>query len=793
MRDKFRFFIVAGLFLALMHVFARGVGPLPALGPFLSFSQGVFANAREKTFEDATIHLKGLTESVSIIFDKNGVPHIFAKNEADLYFAQGYLTAKYRLWQMDLTTRAGGAEVSEVLGKRAEAIDRFFIAIGLRKASQESFELAKQNEKTMAVFNSYTQGINAYISTLDYKTWPLEYKVVQARPQFFTPQRVVQLLKIMSFNLAARSYDLSLTEIAKKLGWQKSVELFPDYYSDALKWPGFDDFFHQPDGGTSNEGSLHRKPFMTAFDRFPKFLLPFHTDGSNSWLVSKELTESGFNILANDTHLGLRAPPIWFENRLYIENDLDVYGASFPGAPTVILGFNKDFAWGATNGTIDVVDWFEIEFKSEDSSEYLLDGKWTPTKRIETLLNVRGKPPENISTLWTEFGPVVHREGKLGLAVRWTAHEPSNEASVFYELDRAHSVKQAKTILKKYKTPIQNFSLADKDTIAIVTAGIFPEKDAGFGRVVENGRLSANNWQGFVRANESLTSTNPQKGFLHSANQRPAGSDFGSYLGWDFEEPFRGLRIKEKIKQIAPVSLDEMMQMQNEAFNELAFYFFKIVDRDVIFENIDGQPKTEFATLAKWDLLDLPESTAPTLFYSWFKTIEKALWGKMLSFQDKKFFPKKARTLIELSEIKKRNSKEFYDFLEETFAQSLIDFEVQNPNLPDKSWGEMQPTIFKHVTQFPGFESLKIKTTGSKFSLNSNKGSHGGAWRLVVKMSDPIEAFSQIPGSIEGNPLKPEYFSNIEEWANGKFHSVQFLSKTELLKQRSSHMELRPK
>lgn len=775
-----------------MHVFARGIGPLPALGPFLNFSDGVFANARETTFKDLTLHIDGLKDKVSVLFDKNGVPHIFAKNESDLYFAQGYITAKYRLWQMDMTTRAGGAELSEVLGKRAEEIDRFFISIGLRRASEESFELAKRDAEMIGVLTSYTNGINAYISTLDYKSLPLEYKVVQFRPQPFSEQRVIQLLKIMSFNLAARSYDLPLTEIAKKLGWKKSVDLFPDYFSHQLQIPQFDDLFHDLDGKTSNEGSLNRKAFITTFDRFPKFLLPFQTDGSNSWVVSKGLTEAGYNILANDTHLGLRAPPVWFENRLHVEGSLDVYGASFPGAPTVILGFNKNFSWGATNGTIDVVDWFEIEFKSENSEEYLLDGHWVAAEKVESPLNVRNKPTKVVSTLWTKFGPVVHREGKTGLAVRWTAHEPSNEARVFYDLNRARSVKEAKEFLQNYKTPIQNFSLADRDEVAIFTAGIFPKKPKGFGRVVENGRLSKNNWNGFVKSPQIMISKASKKGSLHSANQRPLGSEYEFYLGWDFEEPFRGLRIREQLQALQPLSVEEMKRMQNEAFNELAFYFFKIVNREVVVDQIYEAYQDQFLPILNWNLLDLPESTATTLFYSWFKNIEKRFWGELLSFQEKPYYPKKSRTLIELKKRKEKSPKKFYEFLARAFEQSLIDFEVQNPHLKNRTWGQMQPTIFKHVTQFPGFESMKVSTQGSKYSLNSNKGSHGGAWRLVVQMSDPVEAFTQIPGSIEGNPLNPMYFANIEEWAKGEFHSVQFLPKADLLKQKKSLMELSP-
>lgn len=773
MRTYLHFLGVAAVFVIIMHVFSRGVGPLPALGPFLSFSQGVFKNAEQSSYEDLSLKVPGLRGSVSVIFDKNHVPHIFAKNEHDLFFAQGYVMAKYRLWQMDMSTRAGGAELSEVLGARAEKIDRFFINIGLREASERSYQLVQRNEQMMKVIRAYTAGVNQYISSLKYETWPVEYKVARAAPQLFSEQRVIQLIKIMSFNLAARSYDLSLTEISNKLGWDKTTDIFPDFYSNDLPFPQYDDLFHDLNGETSNLKTLNRKAFYTQFKSFPEMLLPFQTNGSNSWLVSKNKSQSGNNILSNDTHLGLKAPSVWFENRLHIDGQLDVYGASFPGTPMVILGANQNFSWGATNGTIDVVDWFEVEFKSAQSDEYLVDGEWKKPSLKKSVLKIRRQKDKNVETLWTEFGPVVYREGKLGLAVRWTAHEPSDESFVFYRLNYAQSVQEAKQILDDYKTPIQNFSLADHEEVAIYTAGIFPDRPYGAGRVVGNGRLKENNWKQFVHGKDLLFSSNPESGFLHSANQRPIGSDFKHYLGWDFEEPFRGLRIRERLSQKEEVSVKEIKSMQNEAFNELAFLFFKIVDQK-------KYQKFEF-----WKFYDTPESKETGLFYAWFKEIEVHLWKDLLQFQETPFFPKVSRTLVELQRLKNENQSQFEDLLQKTYDSTLKTHTF-------KSWGEIQPTIFKHVTSFPGFESAIITPPGSRYTLNANKGGHGGAWRFVVEMSTPIKAWSQIPGSTEGNPLSKHYSDFIKDWAEGKFKEVQFFPKEVLEKQNHSTWELQP-
>jgi penicillin amidase len=787
MRAQIRFLVIALAYTGFIAVLSVGVGPLPGLAPLLNFSKGVYANAREKSFENLHFSLSGLKAPVTVVFDQNQVPHLFAKNESDLFFAQGFVMAKYRLFQMDVMTRAGGAELSEMMGPRTQELDRFFIQFGLRKSVQESLALVQKDADSWKALQAYTDGINAWINTLTPTDWPVEYKVLQFPPKPFTPQRVLQLLKIMSFDLAGRSYDLPFTQIARHLGFEKAVDLFPDFFSSLLPFDSFDDLFHDLHGATDNAKSLKAGNFNGHITSFPSFLHPVQTNGSNSWVISKGRSTAGVPLLANDTHLGLKAPSVWFENRLHVDGPegLDVYGASFPGAPLVILGMNQNFSWGATNGTIDVLDWFEVEFKDETSPEYKVDGQWLTAVSKEDVLKVRGQNPDKIKTLWTDFGPVLHREGKWGLTARWSGHVPSNEARIFYQMDKAHSVENALEILKDYKTPIQNFSLADHDHIALVTAGIYPVRTWGRGREVADGTQSKNNWQGFARAGEELTSKDPSGGVLHSANQRPFGSEMRNYLGWDFEEPFRGLRIRQILSETPKVNVDLFREMQNEDFNELAFYFFQVVEREHFSRSLKEEDKTHFETLRGWDFRDRAASVATSQFYAWFRTIEEHFWKEPLQFQTEKFYPKRARTLAELYRLsREKPSEDFYRFLRDTFKESKPE--------EQKIWGETQPTTFKHVARFPGFESMTLPTPGSKFSLNSNKGSHGGAWRFIAEMSTPPRAWAQIPGSTEGNPLSPHYADHIRDWAQGKMREVHFVSKEELLKNPLCVWELSP-
>lgn len=802
MRKVFYFVFPAGIFVAVVFCLSQKLGPLPSLGPFLSFNDGVFSQYKKNISfgkKSLSFELKNLEHPVEVFLDSNLIPHIFAGSKKDLYRAQGYVTAQFRLWQMDMTTRAAGGQLSEVLGAKAQKIDELFIKMGLREASKRALDEMMEDPATQLALTAYVDGVNQYISSLSYKDWPVEYKVVQSRPQLFEPIRVAQLLKIMSFNLSGRSYDLALTEIVQKLGWNRSVELFPDFFGHLDNGQNLDDIFMQDQPltknisksiKTSNAGLAAYPGYSSAFANFPDFLLPFQNDGSNSWALSAEKSSTGHVIMSNDTHLGLKIPAVWMENHLVVENsdseNLDVYGASFPGTPGVILGFNQNFSWGATNGTIDVLDWYEIEFRDEKSTDYMLDGRFVRAEVWNEELKIYGqKNAKLIPMVWTEFGPLLHREGKLGLTLRWTSHEPSNELSAFLQLDEAKSVTQAREILKNFKNPIQNFTLADAQRIAIFTPGLIPKRAVGQGRVVENGRSSKNNWSGYLSASQSPFLENPSQGFVHSANQRPEGSDFPSYLGWDFEEPFRGLRIREVLSAHQKISPQDVMKMQNESLNELAVLFFQVVDRNLVVHELSNDYKARFDGIVNWKFLDLADSVSSTQFYTWFKQIENKIWGKEFSFQKRPYFPKKAFTLKTMEEMRKKSSIDFYKMLASAYVAAMDQLEKDVPQPEGHKWGNYQPTRIPHITQFPGLGAGDFHPDGSRYSLNSNKGNHGGAWRLVVEMSNPPKAWSQIPGSTDGDPLSPNYTKGIEQWTRGEFRTVGLKTRSELIEEKS--------
>ncbi|HAG90939.1 MAG TPA: hypothetical protein DCL41_03665 [Bdellovibrionales bacterium] len=283
--------------------------------------------------------------------------------------------------------------------------------------------------------------------------------------------------------------------------------------------------------------------------------------------------------------------------------------------------------------------------------------------------------------------------------------------------------------------------------------------------------------------NDLLTSENPSNGFLFSANQRPVGSEFQTYLGWDFEQPYRGLRIQHLLGQNSSVEVDDMLKMQNEAFNEWAFHFFKIVDRSQVLGMIHNSfAKQKFEKLLRWDFQDRPEALETSLFSAWFESVSDRLWADPFKFQKKKYYPKVSRSLIEIQKQIREDKESAYKMLAQDFEEGIKNLEKSYGSEEHWTWGEIHPTHFPHVTRFPGFEAATVRPQGSRYSLNSNKGTHGGAWRFVVNFSTPLKAWSQIPGGLNGNPVLPWYVDQIQEWTRGGFKEVQFQSQKETQK-----------
>ena len=398
-------FIKAGLSLAftiaLIWILEIRIGKIPPIGPFINPSTGFWQNAESKhKLVTEKLTIPGLQQGVIVRYDENRIPHIFAKNDHDLYLAQGFVTARDRLWQMDIQTRSASGRLAEIIGPAALDIDRYHRRMGMVYGAENGLKglMADPDSKAMAL--AYTEGVNGYIHQLSPKDYPIEFKLLNYAPEDWKPINCIFLLKLMSETLASGSNQLAMTNNLKEFGSKDVDELFPDYpfhespiIPVGTKW----DFKPLPIPKPSKEFVAQKMANATTREKFEGI-------GSNNWAISGAKSATGYPILANDPHLNLTFPSIWYQVQL-CSPTVNVNGASLPGAPCIIIGYNQNISWGVTNVDADVLDWYQVKFKDESRNEYWYNNKWNRVNRRIEVIKVLGAKDETDTVLYTHHGP----------------------------------------------------------------------------------------------------------------------------------------------------------------------------------------------------------------------------------------------------------------------------------------------------------------------------------------------------------------------------------------------------
>ncbi|MBP1770263.1 MAG: penicillin acylase, partial [Candidatus Aminicenantes bacterium] len=372
-------------------------GTFPALGRLLDPFTGFWQNGERSDAVPENLVLPGLHAEVRIAWDDRRVPHIFAANDHDLFLAQGYVAASLRLWQMDFQSLFTAGRIAEVVGPDALRQDIFTRRFGLPWAAANTVRAFRDDAGTREALEAFAAGVNARIADLGRKGLPVEFKILDYRPEPWTDYKCALLLKAMAYALTAFNQDAAMTRMRDRGGhWSEAVSsLFPEFAPlvEPVIPPGTPlDFTpvavpDAPATGTPSAGAAARAGASAdAGCDTPAPLGPYGPAGllarpelgSNNWAVSGRLTKNGFPILCNDMHLELSLPAVWYEVQLSSPG-MNVRGVSFPAAPLVVAGFNADIAWGFTNGTDDVLDWYAIEFKDGTHAEYRHAGAWRKT------------------------------------------------------------------------------------------------------------------------------------------------------------------------------------------------------------------------------------------------------------------------------------------------------------------------------------------------------------------------------------------------------------------------------
>ena len=788
----FAFICVAALLTAILWALARPWGSLPPLGPLLSPYGGIWTT-NHSVFENPSgehLALIGLKAPVTVKVDKDQIKHIFAANDDDLYLAQGYVVASDRLWQIEFLSRLAGGRLSEMVGKKGIELDKMFIKLGIPDAAKESSQLMLQDSVTEKALTAFCRGVNSYIKSLKPSNLPFEYTLMGVQPSEYSPYKAALLLKFMAYNLAGSSWDLPLSRSFSAL----TPEDFNDLFPLGFKVPEP----IVPRGTKFNFETHAPEPPKTVFhpnlEKVDPYPGPNPANGSNNWAVTGKKSTTGLPILSNDVHLGLTLPALWYEIQL-VSPTQNVYGVTLPGSPGIILGFNKSLAWGVTNGGSDILDWYQLRYRDENRHEYVYDGNWRPVIAKEVQIPVRGSAPVNLTLRRTHIGPIVYDETEMplnaqiprGFAMHWGALEPSNEIKTFLLLNRATTTAECRKAIDSYDSPSQNFLCADNhNDVGLWHMGKFPIRWKGQGRLVADGTSTDYEWKGWVPRNELPSYRNPERGFLSSANQSPATENYPHYLGWPYENPFRGIRINEILREKSKFSPEDMVAMQGDTLAVSARMVLPTLLKNLNITRLSEVEKRALENLRGWDYRFTEDSAAAALYYTWYANVESHIWGGRFPDPKKYMRPTTWRT-IELI-TNEPNSKWFDDpstekkenlgdVAEASFHEAMasVSEKMGSGNIERWSWAKFHPTNVGHLGKIPGLGDEGLVARGMEHTIFANNNAHGPAWKMVVALGTRPKAWGIYPGGQSGDPTSQHYDDFLKDWRSGRMRELIYL------------------
>ncbi len=779
---------------------------IPALGKFLDPFHGVWQNAETREVANEELKISGLRDAVFVHYDSLMIPHIYARNNEDLYFAQGYVTARHRLWQMEFQTHAAAGRLTEIVGSAALDFDRRQRRSGMVYAAEQALKSAEQNSEALAMVENYKNGVNQFIESLDRNDLPLEYKLLNYEPEPWTNLKFGLLLKYMAKTLNIGDKDLEMTNALKIYGKETVDLLWPDHETigdpivdQAGQWTFKPITLDSIPPALPNE-LVHVQPFEK----------PSKDVGSNNWAVSGVKTHNGSPILCNDPHLTLNLPSIWYIVHLQAP-EVNVMGASLPGVPSVISGFNDSIAWGVTNAQRDLVDWYKIQFKDDSKNEYLSDGQWKPVREVIEKFLIKGGKAFYDTVTYTHHGPVVYDrsfhgdEEKNHYAFRWIAHDPSEEVLTFYKLNRAKNHSDYLKALDHYTSPAQNFVFASvSGDIAMRIQGKFPIRRKDEGKFLLDGTNTSHEWQGFIPNDQNVMYKNPVRGFVSSANQYPVDNTYPYYINSTSYEAYRNRRINTLLAEMSEITPRAMMEMQFDNFNLKAQESLPAFLAMLNPTTFNEQQKLAYLILTTWNYENDINSLGASYYEAWWRELFPLIWDEIRNSAVALDEPT-AYTTIKL--IKENPTLHFFDIsktpeketanevVQIAFAKGVETIETWKTKnkKQDPRWADYKDTFIGHLLQgIPAF-SYHVEHGGNREIINASSRTSGPSWRMVVSLEKTnVKAWGVYPGGQSGNPGSPFYNNLLPYWSRGEYFQFQFESDPAKMKDVFSSLTLTP-
>ncbi|MBM3724977.1 MAG: penicillin acylase family protein [Acidobacteria bacterium] len=705
-----------------------------------------------------TVTVKGLKQPVEILRDRWGVPHIYAANDSDLFFAQGYLAARDRLFQLDLWRRQGTGRLAEVLGPVAVNRDR--IARLVRYRGNWDAEWSSYSPDTRAIAVAFTSGINAYIDSLRGRR-TIEFEAAGFDPGKWQPEDVVARVAglLMTRNIPSevqRSLDTA------RFGVDTVQRLMPPDPFLKLEVP------RGLNLADIRQEILKDYNDALAFARFPD-------QGSNNWVMHGSMTATGKPLLANDPHRPILNPSLRKTVHL-VAPGWNAIGAGEPALPGVSTGHNEEVAWGYTIVGIDQNDLYVEKINPANPGEYLDRGQWrrfeTETQRIE----VKGEAPRTVELRYTHHGPVIYedRARNRAYALKWVGTEPGTAGYLAgLAMSRARNWSEFKGALDRHKVPSLNFVYADRaGNIGWVPRGLTPIRTAGAGLYPVPGDTGEYEWKGFLTLDQHPQKFNPPEQWIGTANHNILPAGYPHRMSHEWAQPWRYDRIREMVaaQKDRKFTVDDFIRMQQDVTSLPARRLQGILRK--------WDPEGNAAAagvrqrLLAWDARLMADSVEATLFEAWLAKLPAAVFPEAYAARvplDRLFGELEARP----------NPKALAAALD----AALKDLEKRlGADRAQWQWGKLHTIIFRHPSGRKAFDRGPVARPGDGNTVNSTSGTgfvqtNGASYRHIMDLADwDRSVVTNVPGE-SGDPASPYYSNLVDMWAAGQYHPLPYSRK----------------
>lgn len=695
----------------------------------------------------------GLKQPVEILRDRWGVPHIYAKNSDDLFFAQGWIAAKDRLFQIDTWRRVGTGKLAEVLGPSMLPRDR--MARLVRYRGDWNAEWVSYSPDARRIATAFTNGINAYIKSLGGKR-PLEFQMAGYDPGLWAPEDITARIAglVMTRNLS--------TEVSR------SIEVAKYGAAMVEKTNPPDPFVHlKPPTGldlkTITADILRDYTAAAGAVRFPG------EQGSNDWVVDGTMSVTGKPLLANDPHRPVQLPSLRKTVHL-VAPGWDAIGAGEPALPGIALGHNESVAFGFTIVGIDQQDLYVEKTNPSNPDEYMYRGKWRKMEIEKQRVPVKGTAPQTLELRYTVHGPVIYedRGRRLAYALRWVGAEPGGAGYLAaLAVSRAHNWKEFVSAMSHYKVPSENMVYADTaGNIGWIAGGYAPIRKNWTGLFPAPGDSGAYEWAGFLPISEMPQAYNPARHFIATANQKILPPGYTKQLSYEWAAPFRFLRVEEMLGEKKKFSVEDFERMQQDVLSIPARRFQAIVRKARPASH--GPYVDEFL---RWDARVTADSRPALIYEVWMSHL-----GEMAAPGQWRGRGMSVGVLLSLLE-QHPNPQAISDALDATIRDLTHHF--RRPE--DWKWGSIHQLVLRHPLgnkfSLPAIPRPGDGTTVNAASGASYRQTNGPSYREILDVSDwDRSVMTNVPGE-SGDPGSKHYRDLLDDWANGRYHPMPFSRK----------------